>query len=450
MARAVATRASLRSLPALMPLADRTVADISGATVLLSGFRTALVSGVLCTCDPADRKVVEDAMAEATRYAANSTRLLSRTLQGEDGAPGAALALNSAEYAASLGGVDTDAALSAVRHCGDAAHAVVDYQRTGTLGMAPPDGPEDDARARALMAAIGDAVQDYGASPGAVFARPLWPNDAMVPELTALSQDFIEWFEADSAWSFWVTWYQAMLAGRPMDWSLQLQIALIEAEGWDAGADTVARKIADIQQNFEPDAPLQAESTQRQAQVLLRTAAVSETTARGLQSLIRMALDAYLREISNALPEALEPLDTLPAILNDIANVLAGDGSETATEQDLAELIGAMAQVIATLNSRLITVQAELADAQDQTEGEAPGRLFADAFYKKAGEGAAALITSKVLWGGLISGSALLMGADAEALTKGIGDCFQTIVLPEAPGDILTSPGAVWGRSVDL
>lgn len=450
MARAVATRACLRSLPALMPLADRTVAGISGATVLLSGFRTALVSGVLCTCDPADRRDVEDATADTTRYAANSTRFLSRTLRGEDGAPGAAAALNAAEYAASLTGVDKPAALSAVRHCGDAAHAVVDYALTATTGIGPPDGPQDAARERSLTAAIGDALQEPGLSPSAVFARPLWPRPDMVPELTALSQDFIEWFETDAAWAFWVAWYQALLAGHPMDWSLQLQIARIDPEIWDAGASAVAEKIAEIQQGFEPDAPLPPESTRRQAQVLLRSAVASETAARGLQQLIRTALDAYLREISNALPEALDPLDHLPPILNDIAELLARETPRAGDEDDLARLVSAMAQVIATLNARLVAVHGELAMAREQPDDPAPHRLFADAFYKKAGEGAAALITSKVLWGGLISGSALLMGADAEALTKGIGDCFQTIILPESSGAMTLEPRAVWQRSVDI
>lgn len=49
-----------------------------------------------------------------------------------------------------------------------------------------------------------------------------------------------------SPWQFWRDWYQRMLSGAPMDWDLQLQIALIEDVIWDAGPDAVAAEISRI------------------------------------------------------------------------------------------------------------------------------------------------------------------------------------------------------------
>lgn len=292
------------------------------------------------------------------------------------------------------------------------------------------------------------AVFDMG-TPGEW--QPLWPSKPMSEKFLSIwSQMKRAMQTAPEKWAFWLEWYEGFLRGIPLDWELQRRIALLPDEVWDAGPEVVAERIVAIWESFESDPPLPEHSLQTQARILLAKAISSETAARGLQSLIQMALDAYRREISNALPEALEALDNLPGLLNSIATVLAGESAETEKERQLVELLGTMAQVIETLNFRLATAHSALAAANAEREGQTPRRLFADAFYARAGEGAAGLITSKLLWGGVISGGALLLGADADALTEGLGRCFQTILAPEAQQAPPINPAGLWTPSTKV
>ena len=42
----------------------------------------------------------------------------------------------------------------------------------------------------------------------------------------------------EDMWSFWREWYAAFLVGKPVDWSLQSQVAFIPDEIWDSGVDS--------------------------------------------------------------------------------------------------------------------------------------------------------------------------------------------------------------------
>ena len=59
--RAIAARASLRSLPALMAVSDQIINKTAGAELLLAGLRATLISGVASTCPTPDMKRIEDA-----------------------------------------------------------------------------------------------------------------------------------------------------------------------------------------------------------------------------------------------------------------------------------------------------------------------------------------------------------------------------------------------------
>lgn len=64
--------------------------------------------------------------------------------------------------------------------------------------------------------------------------------------------------------SFWRDWYQGFLNGKPLDWELQRQVALIPDEEWEQGPTHIAERIEEIRKRFELEAriaDLEAERT---------------------------------------------------------------------------------------------------------------------------------------------------------------------------------------------
>lgn len=106
--------------------------------------------------------------------------------------------------------------------------------------------------AAAAHAAIADAT-DFWASVqidchlisenGDLFAAPLWGTE--MSSLAPIWQD-VKKQDIGAEWSFWIKWYDDVLAGRRQDWSLLEKIALIDSEIWDAGPGAVAKEIEKI------------------------------------------------------------------------------------------------------------------------------------------------------------------------------------------------------------
>ena len=65
-------------------------------------------------------------------------------------------------------------------------------------------------------------------------------------------QSFLGFFSSDHAvWNFWKRWYEGMTAGRPLDWDLQREVALIPDDDWKKGPEHIARLIEEIEARFE-------------------------------------------------------------------------------------------------------------------------------------------------------------------------------------------------------
>lgn len=218
--RAIAARAALRALPVLMAHRVQIASKTRGASLLLSRLRATLISGVASTCSLDMKRMQNSAHAAVAPYA-------------EDSPASATVAFaSSAKFSAS-----------------DAASTVYTSARTAlsysTLSA------RYDARSATLSAAFIDAGHGRDGDPHQIFAAPLWPNSDAIAPLLKIWTDFEALPDPEGIWSFWRDWYRSMLNGEPLDWELQLQVALIIDDIWQAGPEAVAKDIEPIYAKYK-------------------------------------------------------------------------------------------------------------------------------------------------------------------------------------------------------
>ena len=81
---------------------------------------------------------------------------------------------------------------------------------------------------------------------------PLW-SDETPDWFTAADTKTREIWAADAHpenWTFWTKWWDAAIAGKPLNWELQRDVALIDDDVWKAGPGEVAKAIAGIEEKF--------------------------------------------------------------------------------------------------------------------------------------------------------------------------------------------------------
>lgn len=221
--RAIAARASLRSLPALMAVSDQIIDTTTGAELLLAGLRATLISGVASTCPPRDMKHIETAAVSARSAARSARSAIDSNFHSaaHSAANSAFLCADSATHSAALSAVHT-------------ARAAGSSTRSDIL----------------LSAIFSDAEAAKNGDPHQIFAGSLWPRPQDADPLLAMWHTFEAQPDPTGIWSFWRDWYRGMLTGAPMDWDLQLQVARIKDEIWEAGPEDVAKEIERIQAKF--------------------------------------------------------------------------------------------------------------------------------------------------------------------------------------------------------
>ncbi len=88
-----------------------------------------------------------------------------------------------------------------------------------------------------------------------IISFPLW-KDSMPAGLKPAWHEGRDWMQANPGHTFWVRWYEAILAGRPLTgdwdshWQLLHDIALIPDADWEKGAKHVAGLIEKIERPF--------------------------------------------------------------------------------------------------------------------------------------------------------------------------------------------------------
>jgi hypothetical protein len=262
--------------------------------------------------------------------------------------------------------------------------ALATFRGSLTSGVAAV-GPTPDVKAAAIAAAIA-ANAAYAASDAANAAAIAAGNadtdlnpERLMAESIEVSPEVrlgIERFAAGKAdllraggpWEFWARWYDRAMAGDPLPWDLQEQVALIPNEVWEAGPEAVAKEIAKIEAALSPSrarpdtVPEIERAILRQlVQGLLSAPQLTADFAASSAETIDRATQEYLnRSGENCLPEEFAALDALPGHFRRIGALALQD----AAAQDA---IVALEAEIEALNGAVARLEADLQDARKRT-----------------------------------------------------------------------------------
>jgi hypothetical protein len=229
---AMAFRAAIR----VLPIATRLEAFEVAERLTLFNCRSIVTSGVVAvgpTPDLQNASYAVNYAAKAAEFAAStagSYAIFAATRAAAAAADAAAAATSNAAATAAA-----EAAIAAATAASAAANASV--TATDTVRAAPTAYLDTTLLLDKMMAETITLPSDYEATIGPV-------RDAADNALTLGKSQ-------DSPWSFWARWYAAAMAGDPLPWDLQEQIALIPNEVWETGPEAVAEEIARIEAEFK-------------------------------------------------------------------------------------------------------------------------------------------------------------------------------------------------------
>lgn len=203
-----------------------------------------------------------------------------------------------------------------------------------------------------------------------------------------LQQDTVDW-------SFWITWYEAVLKGEPLNWTTLERIALMSSEDWEQGPKHVNGLIAAIVTKFKGQAsdrfgqattkPL----SQKDSMVLM--------TADGMSAHINSVIERYHSDTGiNQLPEEFRILEELPPIFGRISQIAL---SGVASNNSLLD------REITELRVKIEELEADLKVAKEKSVSG----VFSKAFLEQAGKS----LGDWKMWGAL--GSAAYFFASVSA-----------------------------------
>ncbi|WP_170572759.1 hypothetical protein [Ruegeria atlantica] len=236
----IAVRAVLRSIPAAMSVASHNSGrGVTGTRLLLSCMRTALTASVISQSSSADVKKLRTAAKTAANDCSEAAEEYSAPYPEARASARTALSASSA----------LTTSLSYSRNAG--------FQAANTAMTAAGKLADDETTANdTRLAFYAEYTNDAATPVSSAFQTPLWRPENYPAHLS----DQWERFEAeagqDSSWLFWVDWYRGLLNGQPLDWELQRRVALIRESAWQAGPDTVAAEIKQIQARWKVETAL--------------------------------------------------------------------------------------------------------------------------------------------------------------------------------------------------
>lgn len=365
---AIAARAAIRLLPAAMPISDARFDTSDKESFLLAFSRAALTSSVVSALGITEK-----------------TRLQK--------------AADSAKSAVRFYGSATETAITAA--CANKSTEQQIYTLVTSVYSMSKDRTSAEKSTQAAVA--NDAVKLLTTKPQEVFTSPLWPKDGEVENLTVSCKMFETRPDPDGTWSFWRRWYHGMLEGQPVDWDLQLQVALIDDAIWEEGPEAIARAIREIERELAGPAPLEDAVLRKHIEHLLKNSILSEATALNGAETIERAISDYLREApANCLPENLKHLEALPHHFRAIARVIGSQTSKAAKEPKLAD-------EISKLHARVAELEKKLAAAKSKELKGVISLKAAESFGKTIG--------SPVFWSGSAMSVAYFFGVSPSDMT---------------------------------
>jgi len=341
---AIAHRAAMR----VLPLATQLEGFPWSETLALASFRACLVSGVMSM--PSSQAVGAEHLEEKLYELVTETAKKSlRDNQIDVG--NAALSCAHSMVSATRGGHPFT--MTAMVNASHAINATAEG----------PDTKSIDPRSLPWHAASLDkdlAADDFIK---ASIDFPKEMNDVMQPVYNSLDNAL----QAGGPWALWSKWYARAMAGDPLPWDLQEQIALIPDGIWQAGPQAVAVRIAEIERQFYGDPEKRPDTVPPLERTVLRdlvrsmlaepsmNAAFALSTAESIERATREYLNAT-RE--NCLPQELAMLepDQLPQKFRQIAAAL----EQAPTDSKAVEALEAR---IDELNGKVARLEADLATA---------------------------------------------------------------------------------------
>ncbi len=199
-------------------------------------------------------------------------------------------------------------------------------------------------------------------------------------------------------WAFWIKWYLDALDGRPQNWPMLEQIALIDPEIWDEGAEAVAERIVEIEREYNKKAP-------------------AKSSAREIQKAVAMNLPAIPPQI-----DAL--IATIEAEIERLRGRNPEDDIEKVEVDRLRETFEAMRGALAGLSEKLPSDGKPSIEDAEEMEGLLA--LYGSEFKKWPKNNAADIVDSscRLVLIGLSAGVLTAFGAHALAATAIAGIAF--------------------------
>ncbi len=81
-------------------------------------------------------------------------------------------------------------------------------------------------------AVVHGALRDAAMAPSGMFDSQLWFDEGEPMCLRVILGTLGDFYAEGKSWSFWREWYQVFLDGKPLDWELQKEVALIPDAEW--------------------------------------------------------------------------------------------------------------------------------------------------------------------------------------------------------------------------
>ncbi|NNV48907.1 hypothetical protein GTF03_18395 [Roseobacter sp. HKCCD7415] len=253
---AIAYRATMR----VLPFATR-VDGFEGAPHLtLASLRAGLTSGVIAARSSRDVKLTACAAASGASIGLFFSGPVAGSIRGPSAIHLSARAASPAARAAAraaLCAVDSGAVADAFRAADAAAVAAFPAGAvlTNDLAIVAADAAATTVfPADAVVACVAADVARVAANEMDSLRLAAFRIDLPAPLsniVTPVTQSVDSALTIGGPWTFWAKWYDRAMAGDPLPWDLQEQIALIPDKVWEAGPEAVAEEIARIEAEFD-------------------------------------------------------------------------------------------------------------------------------------------------------------------------------------------------------